>query len=166
MAAKVISVVRHATAFTNTKTVAISNKSGEYLGQFYVSTWTMKCCGMGELSNLTAIAGMLYDGVVTKEEIVAAIYLGMVTRSEKGDREGYIPWNLLFTTTANYWDSPTHPVSLLLKEMGAKELDRFDNLAHGPNVLVVGRVNLKDSIGKFIDEQGNPLVKEIASAQA
>lgn len=142
------------------KNMGYWNTNGHHVATFTMTSWAMNSCGMSTLENLAGIDWIIGDGQLSTEEIVAGIWLGM-THNDADTRAPYASWNFLITTTGNRWDADRDHVKLF-KEMGAKMLDRFPNLAHGPNDLVVARINLRDSIGKFVDALGQPLVKEQA----
>lgn len=108
----------------------------------------MSCCGIAEISGFysSPFAGA---GYLPKNQWEAkAAWLAGLYRNYRN------PGHFIYIVTDEQLSNVLHR---LLLEIGSKEVAVFPNLNHGPNKLHLHLFNIRDAVGKYIDDTGQPL---------
>jgi hypothetical protein len=124
--------------------VSIEKQNGNeewYREQLLGTYWAFNSCGVGIFQSF----GILQIDNTFEDK---AAFLSMVVKKY------YTCGNVLYVLTNHQLNDSVH---LLLQEIGSKELTRFNNLYHGPRKLHVFHVNVRNAIGRYVDNNGDPL---------
>lgn len=107
------------------------------------STWDLKCCGLGTLMGFGAL--VVPDEFAAKAEFVATCY-----------RTLYKPGHVLYSLAdgRGMGHDTTNTKHLALVEIGSTKIAEFPNLFHGPGVVSLWLVNIRNAVGKFCNDVG------------
>lgn len=97
-------------------------------------------CGLGSLSHFTYAPSKFTDWQ-DEAEWLSAIYRAL-----------YTPGQVLYCLTDVQAQSSVAHQALL--KLGAKQIDDFPNIFHGPRTLKVFRVNVRNACGRFCNQYG------------
>lgn len=101
-------------------------------------SYFLNCCGMAGIENL----GYAYSFVdwQDKAEVLACLY-----------RELYSQGTVLYAITDHQLTNALH---LALLEIGSQQIAEFPNLYHGPRMIHLFKLNIRNAAGRFCNKQG------------
>lgn len=109
----------------------------------------MGCCGLGDMSNMSAIQSWLTGNArtpaETPEAVLAAMYLGHMRYCAN--------WNFIMCATTGQLTS-YDKLKAFLDKYCHKMGEEFANENHGPNKLFIYRLNLKEHLNKVFNGDG------------
>lgn len=115
-------------------------RTGGDLELAITNNWIMGCCGIGEIRKVTYV--YVLPTFADKAKWLAALYVSL-----------YNCGHALFTITKG--EHHRAGVAALI-ELGAIKIAEFPNLYHGPRMLELYLVNVRDGVGRFFNEYGEP----------
>lgn len=122
-------VVVAGTRHHNVKCRIARNTGGSYF---------LNCCGMAGIENLGQSSW--FEDWQDKAEVLACLY-----------RELYTNGTVIYAITDIQLKNALH---LALLEIGSQQIAEFPNLYHGPRMVHLFKLNIRNAAGRFCNKQG------------
>ncbi len=119
----------------------ISENTSTYAKGLSYCGWDMNSCGVASIQGFNNTYPEPHTFPL-KADLIATLY-----------RECYNAGHTIYALASNQL---YHPLHLALKEMGATQIAEFPNLFHGPERMSIWLVNIRDAVGMYCNEYGEP----------
>lgn len=129
---------------TDERAVVIGPDNEQYKKGITVSKWALNSCGIGSIQGFYQLP-CFTDSYVNRAEFLSVLY-----------RELYNPGYAIYCLSDTQLFDNRHKALL---EIGCRELASWPNLYHSPNKIHLFLVNVREGVGKFFNEYGEPFEK-------